>query len=244
MQIVNNIVMKKLNEIKPYIRNARKNDKTVELLVELIPKVGFNVPIVIDHAGVIVKGHSRFKAAIKLGMEEVPCVITDADEEAIKLDRIADNRVSEFSEWINEPLMHELDMLTVDFSMLDFKVAKPTQFATDYRSPVIPQYSQEPTQPYIPSIPNTSYEQESNTASTGGYPTPTPDYSREEAYETPSPTPAYEAPPIMVSESDLERAYQQQQQVVTPPPKYFKLVCECCGHIQFVREQDVWESIQ
>ncbi len=120
MQVSNKIEMRALNTIKPYIRNPRKNDKTVDKLVELIPQVGFNVPIVIDKDGIIVKGHSRFKAAIRLGMEEVPCIITYADEEAIKLDRIADNRVSEFSEWINESLMHELDIVTLDSSMLEF----------------------------------------------------------------------------------------------------------------------------
>lgn len=47
MEIVNQIVMKKISEVKPYVRNPRKNDKTVNLLVEIIPKVGFNVPLVI-----------------------------------------------------------------------------------------------------------------------------------------------------------------------------------------------------
>lgn len=98
MEIVNQIVMKKISEVKPYVRNPRKNDKTVNLLVEIIPKVGFNVPLVIDRNGIIVKGHARYAAAIRLGMEEIPCVVTDADEETIKLDRLADNRISEFSE--------------------------------------------------------------------------------------------------------------------------------------------------
>ena len=88
MEIVNQIVMKKISEVKPYVRNPRKNDKTVNLLVEIIPKVGFNVPLVIDRNSIIVKGHARYAAAIRLGMEEIPCVVTDADEETIKLDRL------------------------------------------------------------------------------------------------------------------------------------------------------------
>ena len=115
MEIVNQIVMKKISEVKPYVRNPRKNDKTVNLLVEIIPKVGFNVPLVIDRNSIIVKGHARYAAAIRLGMEEIPCVVTDADEETIKLDRLADNRISEFSEWINDELLHEIDMLNLDF---------------------------------------------------------------------------------------------------------------------------------
>lgn len=111
------IVMKPISEVKPYVRNPRKNEKTVKLLVDIIPKVGFNVPLVIDKKGIIVKGHARYAAAIQLGMTEVPCVVTDADEEAIKLDRIADNKISEFSEWVTDELLHEVDMLNIDFDL-------------------------------------------------------------------------------------------------------------------------------
>lgn len=111
------IVMRPIETVKPYIRNPRKNEKTVKLLVDIIPKVGFNVPLVIDQKGIIVKGHARYAAAIQLGMTHVPCVITDADEEAIKLDRIADNKISEFSEWITDDLLHEVDMLNIDFDL-------------------------------------------------------------------------------------------------------------------------------
>jgi len=111
------IVMKPITEVKPYVRNPRKNEKTVKLLVDIIPKVGFNVPLVIDKKGIIVKGHARFAAALQLGMTEIPCVVTDADEEAIKLDRIADNKISEFSEWVTDELLHEIDMLNIDFDL-------------------------------------------------------------------------------------------------------------------------------
>lgn len=111
------IVEKRLDEIRPYERNPRRNEKTVEMLMELIPVAGFNVPILIDEDNVIVKGHARYKAAIRLGLEKVPCVVTHADEEAKKLDRLADNKVSELSEWISEDLFHELDMLTTDLDL-------------------------------------------------------------------------------------------------------------------------------
>lgn len=113
------IVMKKLSEVKPYVRNPRKNDKTVELLCKSIPKVGFNVPLVIDKNGVIVKGHARFTAAIRLGMHEVPCIITDADEEAIKADRILDNKIHEYSEYDNEEIKKEVDEINFDFDFSD-----------------------------------------------------------------------------------------------------------------------------
>ena len=115
LKVVDKIVMKKLNEIRPYFRNPRKNDKTVDMLVKVIPQVGFNVPILIDKEGVIVKGHARYKAAFKLGMEAVPCVVTDASEEQISLDRITDNKISELSEWLDEGLAHEIDMIDISY---------------------------------------------------------------------------------------------------------------------------------
>ena len=130
MNVVKEIVMKRINEIKPYFRNSRNNEKTVELLVKLIPQVGFNVPILLDTKGVIVKGHARFKAAIKLGMEEIPCVITTADEETIKLDRIADNKVGEFTEWLTEGLTFEVDSLNVDKGILEDLGLKVFDFST------------------------------------------------------------------------------------------------------------------
>ena len=121
MIIENEIVLKRINEIRPYIRNPRKNEKTIELLCKLIPKVGFNVPIVIDEKGIIVKGHARYGAAIRLGMSEVPCIVTHADEEAIKADRITDNKISEFSEWMNDEVLKEIeDIKDIDFSELGF----------------------------------------------------------------------------------------------------------------------------
>ena len=117
IEIPKNIEMRAIADVKPYIRNPRKNEKTVKLLVDIIPRVGFNVPIVVDKNGIIVKGHARYAAAIQLGMDRVPCIVTDADEEAIKLDRLADNKISEFSEWVTDELLHEVDMLNIDFDL-------------------------------------------------------------------------------------------------------------------------------
>jgi len=124
--IEDKIVMKRINEIRPYIRNPRMNGKTVELLCDLIPKVGFNVPIVIDKKGVIVKGHARFSAAIRLGMEEVPCIVTHASPEEIKADRIMDNKISEYSEFVDQKVLEEIRNLDldIDFTKLGFAVEK------------------------------------------------------------------------------------------------------------------------
>lgn len=120
------IVMKKINEIRPYARNPRRNDKTVELLADIIPKVGFNVPLVIDENGIIVKGHARFAAAIRLGLKELPCIVTHADAEAVKVDRITDNKIAEYSEWINDEVLQEIQSINtdIDFGELGFPVVR------------------------------------------------------------------------------------------------------------------------
>lgn len=108
------VVMIETNKIKPYLRNARFNDETVQKLVEIIPKVGFNQPIVVDKENVIVKGHSRWKAAIKLGIDKVPCIISENSDEVNKLDRLADNKIQEFSKWDNSILSTELASINLD----------------------------------------------------------------------------------------------------------------------------------
>jgi ParB family transcriptional regulator, chromosome partitioning protein len=127
VESVSEMVMVETRKIRPYHRNPRKNDATVDKLVELIPKVGFNVPLVLDRQNVIVKGHSRWRAAVKLQMPRLPCVYSDADPETIKLDRLADNRVQEFSTWDKELLGGELASLNLDFAFdlgtLDFELA-------------------------------------------------------------------------------------------------------------------------
>ena len=116
-----NVVWLNTDMIKPYHRNARHNDETVNKLVEIIPKVGFNQPIIIDKNNVIVKGHSRWKAAVRLGMEKVPCIISENDDETNKLDRLADNKIQEFSKWNDELLATELASLNIDdIDMSDF----------------------------------------------------------------------------------------------------------------------------
>lgn len=60
------IIMKSLDEIRPYEKNPRRNDDAVDKVAESIKEFGFKVPIVIDKDGVIIAGHTRYKAALKL----------------------------------------------------------------------------------------------------------------------------------------------------------------------------------
>ena len=86
------IINKKISEIKPYDRNPRKNDDAVKYVANSIKEFGFKVPIVIDKNGIIVAGHTRFKAAKELKMSEVPCIIADdLTDEQVKAFSLADN---------------------------------------------------------------------------------------------------------------------------------------------------------
>lgn len=114
------IVEKKITEIKQYEKNPRKNDSAVDAVASSIEQFGFKVPVVIDKDGVIVCGHTRYKAAKKLGLKTVPCVIADdLTEEQIKAYRLADNKVSELAEWDIDLLGEELDGI-FDIDMSDF----------------------------------------------------------------------------------------------------------------------------
>ena len=93
------VIDKLLTELKPYEKNPRNNTAAVEPVAESIKQFGFKVPIVIDKNGVIVAGHTRYKAAEKLGLDKVPCIVADdLSPEQIKAFRLADNKTAEFAE--------------------------------------------------------------------------------------------------------------------------------------------------
>lgn len=118
------IEMRRLADITPYERNPRVNDQAVAVVAESITRFGFRQPIVVDGEGVIVCGHTRWKAAQSLGLEEAPVhVAADLTPEQARAYRIADNRTAELSEWDLELLPLELSGLQeigLDWNLLGF----------------------------------------------------------------------------------------------------------------------------
>ena len=100
----------KTADLIPYANNPRKNDAAVDKVAESIREFGFKNPIIVDSNNEIIAGHTRLKAAEKLGMEEVPTIkAEDLTPEQVKAFRIADNKTHEFAEWDMDLLREELD---------------------------------------------------------------------------------------------------------------------------------------
>ena len=115
-----NLLYRNIGDITPYEKNPRKNDEAVKYVAESIKQFGFKVPIVIDKNGIIVAGHTRYKAAKKLNLKEVPCIVADdLTDEQVKAFRLADNKVAEKAEWDFDLLADELDDL-FEFDMTVF----------------------------------------------------------------------------------------------------------------------------
>jgi DNA modification methylase len=113
------IELRKLSDIKPHENNPRVNDAAVAAVAVSIREFGFRQPIVIDKDSVIVVGHTRYKAALRLGLETVPVrVATELTPEQIKAYRLADNKSAELAEWDLNLLPAELaELQAADFDL-------------------------------------------------------------------------------------------------------------------------------
>jgi DNA modification methylase len=113
-----------VRDVKPYPNNPRINDAAVDSVANSIREFGFRQPIVVDSDGVIICGHTRFKAAQKLGLEKVPVhVAKDLSPEQIKAYRIADNKTAELAEWNYDLLpieLADLQACNYDLGLLGF----------------------------------------------------------------------------------------------------------------------------
>ena len=104
--------LRSIDTIRPYERNPRINDKAVDAVAASLKQFGFRQPIVVDQDGVIIAGHTRWKAAKQLGLAKVPVhVAKDLTPEQVRAYRIADNKTGELATWDFEILPIELNEL-------------------------------------------------------------------------------------------------------------------------------------
>lgn len=111
-----------VNDVIPYHKNPRKNMAAVEVVKTSLKEYGFKQPIVLDNNYEIIVGHTRFSAALDLGMTTVPVLIADdLDDDQIRAYRIMDNRSSEYSEWDDALLIQEIEKLSdIDIELTGF----------------------------------------------------------------------------------------------------------------------------
>ena len=109
-----------IGSIRPYEKNPRNNGKSVDKVAGSIREFGFLQPIVCDGDGVILAGHTRYEAAKRLGLETVPVIYAkDLTEGQAKAYRIADNKVGESSEWVEELLGKELEAILLEAPQIE-----------------------------------------------------------------------------------------------------------------------------
>lgn len=121
-----------LERVKPYERNVKRHDdEQIDRIVQSILTTGFDQPIVVDKDGVIIKGHGRRIACIKIGLKQVPVIVRDdLTPEQVRAARLADNRVAlsgidtemlrvELSDLNLELLKDIFDQKELDYSMAD-----------------------------------------------------------------------------------------------------------------------------
>lgn len=132
------IIDKPIDELIPYANNPRHNDDAVFAVANSISQFGFKVPVIVDKENVLVCGHTRYKAAQKLGLKTIPCIIADdLTPEQINAFRLADNKTAELADWDMSKLEEELQGLSNDFDMEDFgfkeleTLDEPSEIADD-----------------------------------------------------------------------------------------------------------------
>lgn len=114
---------KNLTEIHPYPGNPRKNDGAVDAVAESIRQCGYVAPIIVDENGVILAGHTRYKALQRLGRSEAEVIVKDGlTEEQKKKYRLLDNKTGELATWDLELLSDELEGLDFGSLELEWKI--------------------------------------------------------------------------------------------------------------------------
>jgi DNA modification methylase len=126
------IEQRPITSIQPYEKNPRHNAQAVEAVARSIRAFGFRQPIVVDEFGVIVVGDTRYKAALRLGLETVPVhVATGLTTAQVKAYRIADNQTASLSEWnydLLSPELAELQQMDFDLNLTGFSTEELLQF--------------------------------------------------------------------------------------------------------------------
>ena len=106
------IEQRNIDEIEPYEGNPRQNDQAVDAVAASLGEFGWRQPIVVDSDGVMIVGHTRWKAAKSLGLANVPVhVAKDLSAQQAKAYRLADNQTASIAAW-------DMDLLSIELKAL------------------------------------------------------------------------------------------------------------------------------
>ena len=156
-----NIQNMKITDIHPYEKNPRLNEGAVDAVARSIKEFGWRAPIVVDKDMVIICGHTRLKAAIKLGLDVVPVHIADnLTPEQVQAYRIADNKTGEIAEWDYSLLpleLKELQDASFDLSLLGFDTDELDKLLNGSEDVVTDGETESDAVPEAPEIPTSRY---------------------------------------------------------------------------------------
>ena len=204
----------KLSEIFPYYDNPRDNTNAVEPTKESIKRFGFVKPILVDKDGVIIAGHTRYVAAYQLGMEFVPVVYSDMDDEMAKKYRILDNKLAEKSSFDEDQLLEELRSMEVPTDMQAFffeDINQMLNFSLDSISQQAEEYG--------------GFQDDYSQVEDGNFEAP----SNEEAGES-------EEAPSDVEEDPAKDLFVLKER--EDGSHYMKVVCPYCGNMETIEIED------
>jgi len=115
-----NITMTPIQDIRPYPNNPRKNDRAVETVKRSLEQYGFQQPIVVDKNGVIIVGHTRYRAAQSLNLKQVPVIhARELTDQQVRAYRLMDNRSNENAQWDQSKLLEELQTMLDSITLQD-----------------------------------------------------------------------------------------------------------------------------
>lgn len=140
------VLEKPIDELKPWEANPRINDHAIDQVAKSIQTFGFNVPILCDQNMIIIAGHTRWKAAKKLGLQNVPTIAIEMTDEQRKAFSIADNKTAEIADWdmpklrnlLEELRGEDLDLQNLGFSDADLRRIFLTEEVDEDEIPLIP----------------------------------------------------------------------------------------------------------
>ena len=204
----------KLSEIFPYYDNPRDNTNAVEPTKESIKRFGFVKPILVDKDGVIIAGHTRYVAAYQLGIEFVPVVYSDMDDEKAKKYRILDNKLAEKSSFDEDQLLEELRNMEVPTDMQAFffeDINQMLNFSLDSISQQAEEYG--------------GFQDDYSQVEDGNFEAP----SNEDAGESEETTSEEEEDPA----KDLFVLKERED-----GSHYMKVVCPYCGNMETIEIED------